>query len=457
MEDLVEAIRKHIGRPPLAAPPPLSELAAQFSGRHILIVGNGPSGAKDFSKLGLPTWTVSSGWINHPEAALAFMMDDFKGPAWDNVAARGPQGEHEDLTRAQWEPIVRLCHIPIMTSVAYTDFPQTVAYPVEAILNRFGRPYFGDSVCYTIAWAIHIGVSRITFAGCDYVRVRPAERASVEYWIGRAEQAGIKIDIARGSSLLQPGPLDGRNRHVPAMYGYTQWKLPYQLSYQADDLPELLTQDAGAVLGDRAMEALLAETDIRTVLDVGCGDGEHARYLADAGKQVIGVDPACTPDYFEPMNGGRALLVQQDFLSDDSVFSEAFDAIWCCHVLEHVDDPQAFLRKIRANLRQGGLLALTVPPAQHAVVGGHFTLWNAGLLLYHLLRAGFNCKGARIRQYGYNLSVLVRNEPLPASVVPQAPNFEIEALRPYLPDGLEWRSGIFNGDIRELNWSRTNG
>ena len=121
-------------------------------------------------------------------------------------------------------------------------------------------------------------------------------------------------------------------------------------------------------------------------------------------------------------------------------------------MLEHVPNPQAVLRKMFYDLKEGGLLAITLPPADHRIVGGHLTLWNAGLLLYHLVLAGFDCREAQVKTYGYNTSVLVRkraaapDEPLP-------PNFPAERLKQWLPEGLEWDAlGGFNGDIRELNW-----
>ena len=87
-----------------------------------------------------------------------------------------------------------------------------------------------------------------------------------------------------------------------------------------------------------------------------------------------------------------------------------YDGIWCCHVLEHQRNVGDFLEKIRDELVLDGLLAVTVPPAKQNLVGGHVTLWNAGLLLYNLILAGFDCSEARVGTYGYNVSVLVRKK-----------------------------------------------
>jgi hypothetical protein len=53
---------------------------------------------------------------------------------------------------------------------------------------------------------------------------------------------------------------------------------------------------------------------------------------------------------------------------------------------------------------------VTVPPAKHNIVGGHVTLWNAGLLLYNMVLAGWDCSEALVMVYGYNISVLVEKK-----------------------------------------------
>lgn len=447
---MVEAAQQPASRPPLTVAPSLDELARRFAGKDIVMVGNGPTGQRDYSSLGRPLWVVNGGWKIHEGAELCWMMDDLEGPAWDMVGTPAQP-------RAHWEPITQSCPIPIMTSVAYpAKFPQSVAYPLEDVLKRFPeRVYFAETICYAAAWAIYIGVRSIDFGGCDYGTIRPAERAGLEYWIGRAEEAGIPCRVFPGSQLLKTGRIDGKNRHIPGVYGYQDW--PEALKgngYELGDFPQGtgLEDESDSRLGAEALDALLSEPGIASVLDVGYGSGDHAREMAAAGKRVVGVDPNAREGYNNQHNGGTVFFLNQDYLDPEMPLSERFDAIWCCHVLEHVRDPQAMLRKMFSDLEDGGLLALTVPPAQHAIVGGHFTLWNAGLLLYHLALAGFDCREARVKQYGYNISILLRKAPadIPCDL---PPNYPVERLRPWLPPGLSWEHGSFDGNITELNWS----
>ena len=62
------------------------------------------------------------------------------------------------------------------------------------------------------------------------------------------------------------------------------------------------------------------------------------------------------------------------------------------------------------DLKDKVLLAITVPPLKHSIVGGHINLYNAGILLYNLILAEFNCRDARIKQYGYNITIILEKE-----------------------------------------------
>jgi SAM-dependent methyltransferase len=196
------------------------------------------------------------------------------------------------------------------------------------------------------------------------------------------------------------------------------------------------------LLADEAIEKLLAEYDFQNVLDVGCGTGRHSRLMREAGKEVTGIDIVGLADG----------VIVADYLSHE--FDRQFDCVWVSHVLEHQLNVNFFLRKAFGDLREGGVLAITVPPLKQAIVGGHVTLWNAGLLLYNLILAGFDCRQARVKQYGYNISVLVRKiaEDVPRHRL-RYDTGDIETLAPFFPQHprLEIKQG-FCGDIRQLRW-----
>lgn len=106
------------------------------------------------------------------------------------------------------------------------------------------------------------------------------------------------------------------------------------------------------------------------------------------------------------------------------------------------------IQKIYRDLSKNGVLAITVPPLKYSIVGGHLSLWNAGMLIYHLIMAGFNCSKAAILQYDYNISVIVRKK---AAALPPLDHDsgDIERLKDYFP--FQVIEG-FGGRIQRCRW-----
>lgn len=187
------------------------------------------------------------------------------------------------------------------------------------------------------------------------------------------------------------------------------------------------------MLADQALARFLEARPPRAV-DIGSGGGEHARRMRAVGIEVLTVD-----------RRGPADRVAE-FMA---LPAEPREGVWCSHVLEHQLDPHGFLQRLRQWLLPGGLLALTVPPLKHNLVSGHLTLWNAGLLLYHLVLAGFDCRDARLGSYGYNISVLMRraDAELPEGEMWWHGNFRL--LNRFLP--VPFHEGI-DGRLGDIGW-----
>ncbi len=95
---------------------------------------------------------------------------------------------------------------------------------------------------------------------------------------------------------------------------------------------------------------LIRETMSDRLIEVGCGKGTFLEMLAERGAEITGFDPAYEGDdprirkvYFEPGLGlGGADLVLR-------------------HVLEHIEDPVRFLRRLAEANGGGGLIYIEVP------------------------------------------------------------------------------------------------
>lgn len=205
-----------------------------------------------------------------------------------------------------------------------------------------------------------------------------------------------------------------------------------------------------------AFDKLIRDYQFETVLDIGSGAGSQSHAFKEAGKKVTAVDMGKSV-YFNRRNrnyDGVELITDNFNEWKPSDLSQWYDVVWCSHILEHQRNPGEFLERCKRRVGPDGLLVVTVPPLKHSIVGGHVTLWNAGLLLYHLVLAGFNCSDAAVKTYGYNITVIVRRHlsgGIPESVLKalHCDAGDIARLAPYFPFNV--KEG-FDGRIEEVNW-----
>ncbi len=98
----------------------------------------------------------------------------------------------------------------------------------------------------------------------------------------------------------------------------------------------------------------------RRVLELGYGEGVITRMLIDAGRHVTLVEGSgLLHEAFVKEFGGRATAVHALF--EEYSPAAPFDAVIASHVLEHVDDPVALLRRMRDWLAPDGRLVVVVP------------------------------------------------------------------------------------------------
>ena len=118
----------------------------------------------------------------------------------------------------------------------------------------------------------------------------------------------------------------------------------------------------------------------RTVLDAGCGEGYGTALLAEVAARVVGID---RPDAVR-VAAARHRAPQLEFHAHDlerpGALGERFDLVVSFQVIEHVADPEGFLRALAAS---AGALVVTTPNRLMSVSENpyHRREWTAPELL----------------------------------------------------------------------------
>ena len=157
------------------------------------------------------------------------------------------------------------------------------------------------------------------------------------------------------------------------------------------------------MLGDETVKNLIDDYSFLTVLDIGSGSGEQSNIFIKNHKVVTKFDNSKSRSFTDKDKN----IIIGDFM--DYKFSNKYDLIFCCHVLEHQKNPIDFIKKISEICKDQGYIAIIVPPAKREFVGGHLSLYTPALLVYQMVLAGINCKNVAVNNYGYNISAIVKN------------------------------------------------
>jgi len=201
--------------------------------------------------------------------------------------------------------------------------------------------------------------------------------------------------------------------------------------------------------GEKILNKFL-ELKFDNVLDIGAGALEHTEIFLNKGK-IVDICDYGNSIYYDKKIENIESQIRNKYIGDFNMieFEEKYNAIWCCHILEHQLNVNLFLKKIHSLLEEDGYLAIIVPPRKPFIVGGHVSIWNAGLVLYNLVLAGFDCsEECYIKQYDYNIGIIIKKKSikeLPKNL--SMDKGDIELLSKYFPFEVKHN---FNGDIINL-------
>jgi 2-polyprenyl-3-methyl-5-hydroxy-6-metoxy-1,4-benzoquinol methylase len=154
--------------------------------------------------------------------------------------------------------------------------------------------------------------------------------------------------------------------------------------------------------------SICGEFAVRRVLDIGCGNGMLCRELADAGCEVVGVEPSASGVAAARQLVPEGVFYERSVYDDPAGIAESgFDLVVSTEVIEHLYKPAALLQLAAAKLKADGLLVLSTPyhgylknlalslangwDRHHAPLsdGGHIKFWSRQTLTGLLEKHGF--------------------------------------------------------------------
>src|SRR5467141_3029220 len=145
------------------------------------------------------------------------------------------------------------------------------------------------------------------------------------------------------------------------------------------------------------------------LLDIGCGTGNLLAAAREAGYDVTGIELDRNAARFAKERLGLQNILPlsiSEFAEQHK--GERFDVVTFFEVLEHQAAPVEFLQKVKACVRPGGVIALSVPNRERWLTGpdvldyppNHFLRWNAVALKKFLNTQGFDVLSIREQPAG---------------------------------------------------------
>lgn len=121
-----------------------------------------------------------------------------------------------------------------------------------------------------------------------------------------------------------------------------------------------------------ALQAMLPDVSGLDVLDLGCGLGYHCRWAAESGaRSVVGLDLSQKMLAVAAQNtAGLPVTLERADLDSADLGRDRFDLAFSSLAVHYVADFDAFVRRVRVALRQGGRFVFSM---EHPVFAARAT------------------------------------------------------------------------------------
>lgn len=257
----------------------LEKLKVGKNPEHVVILGSGdgykqcpPTGEIiwDRKRINAEVWGINGLLYDQFPLDKLFMMDVLD--------------EMPSIISGRWDLKKTIDHInkldiPVVGPFKYDEIPKSEAFPMDEVVQKFGVPYFNNTIAYMVAYAILKGVKSISTWGINQASGSEYfyEKGCVEYWLGQALGRGIHVFVNGPSELLTNKARYGGS----LLYGYNT-------NYEG-------LSKYKARFGDRVIHKLLDPKVYNVPLQPGKYDEQAVAHHASFRHYMFTHDPAGKP------------------------------------------------------------------------------------------------------------------------------------------------------------------
>jgi ubiquinone/menaquinone biosynthesis C-methylase UbiE len=138
--------------------------------------------------------------------------------------------------------------------------------------------------------------------------------------------------------------------------------------YTKQEIESILQDSLAMKKKNSRLLAILELIEGRKILDVGCHVGVMARLMEKEGREILGVDvlePAI--EIARTFNQTDNVMYRCGDIFDMKFQDNAFDCVLFLETIEHVDNPDRYLKEFLRILKPGGSLIISTPNAVSCV------------------------------------------------------------------------------------------
>lgn len=99
---------------------------------------------------------------------------------------------------------------------------------------------------------------------------------------------------------------------------------------------------------------IIKELNIKSVLDIGCGEGHSTKFFHENGCEVLGIDGDPEAIAAGPI---PEKIVCHDYCTGPYMPDKEYDLVWCCEFVEHVEEE--FMQNFIGTFKSAKYILLT--------------------------------------------------------------------------------------------------